>query len=165
MDQITQNSKVVNLLVPYDISAGAHATAYVNMENYGHVDFVVSVGANGAGTKAVTLAQAQDTSGTSTAAIAAAGYQYNNVAALASSSIANDTLVKTTMSAGTFNIPASTDNLTYVIPVEGTDLNTSSSMTHVGIGVATTGAASLVSCVAILSEPRYASSAPPTALD
>lgn len=166
MDAITQNMKVVNLLPSKDISAAAFSTAYVNMENYGHVDFIITTGANGAGTKAVTIKEAQDKSGTSAATLTSAtNYYYTNAAAAASASLDNDTYVRTTLASGTFNIIASTDNLSYIVPVEGTELNQSSSMTHVGIGIATTSAACIAGCVAILSEPRYAATDAPTALD
>lgn len=164
MDQITQNSKIVNLHPAKDISGSAFAVAYVNMENYGHVDFVVAVGVKGGSALAVTLKEAVNKSGSSSAVLTGGtGYQYNNITALSSGSIQNDTLGKTTLTSGTFNIAASTNSQMYVIPVEGTELNRSSSMTHLGIGVA--AGAALVSVLAILSEPRYASTTAPTALD
>ncbi len=160
--------QVVNLLPPKDISAGAFSTAYVNMENYRSVEFIIAVGANGAGTKAVTLKQAINTSGSSAATlvpVAPMNHYYTNAAAAASASIDNDTYVKTTLTSGTFNIVASTDNLCYRLTVNADQMTNASSMTHLGIGIATTSAASLVGAVAILREPRYADSAPPTAMD
>ena len=165
MDLITEEKKTVNLLPHKDISAAAFSTAYVNMKNYRHVDFIVSVAANGAGTKAVTFKEAQDISGTSAATITSPDHYYSNAAALASSSIANDTMVKTTLASGTFNIAASTNNLTYIIPIDADKLNQSSSMTHLGVGIATTSAACITGCIAVLSEPRYAGASPPTAID
>ena len=160
--------QVVNLLPPKDISAAAFSTAYVNMKNFRSVEFIISVGANGAGTKAVLLKEAQDISGTSAATlvpVAPMNHYYTNAAAAASASIDNDTYVKTTLTSGTFNIIASTNNLSYRLTVNADQLSNSSSMTHVGIGIATTSAASLVGAVAILRDPRYADSTPPTAVD
>lgn len=159
MDLITQEKKIVNLLPHKDISAGAFSTAYVNMENYGHVDFIVSIGANGAGAKAVTFKES--IAGSSSATLALPHY-YSNATALGSASIANDTFAKVTMASGTFNIAASTDNLVYVIPCDADQLT--SGKTHVGLGIATTSAACIAGCLAILSEPRYASDSPPSAL-
>lgn len=160
--------QVVNLLPPKDISAAAFSTAYVNMKHYADVEFIITVGANGAGTKAVTLKEAKDKSGTSAATLvptAPMNHYYTNAAAAASASVDNDTFVKTSLSSGTFNIIASTDNLCYRIPVKADQLNNSSSMTHVGIGIATTSAACLVGAVAVLKNPRYTDDTPPTALD
>lgn len=165
MDLITSERKIVNLLPHKDISAAAFSTAYVNMENYRHVDFIVSIGANGAGTKAVTMKEAINKSGSSAATITALDHYYTNVAALGSASIANDTFVKTTLASGTFNIAASTDNIVYIIPADADKLNRSSSMTHLGLGIATTSAACIAGCIAVLSEPRYMAADSPTAID
>jgi len=165
MDSITMDRKVVNLLPPKDISAAAFSTAYVNMENWGHVDFIVVTGANGAGTKAVTLKEALNKSGSSATTLTAVGHYYSNVAAAASASIDNDTYVKTTLTSGAFNIAASTDNQSYIIPVDNDQLNGALAKTHVGVGIATTSALAIVGCVAILSQPRYGKLNSPTALD
>ena len=162
------NYQVVNLLPHKDISAAAHSPAYVNMENYRSVEFIITTGANGAGTKAVTLKEAKNVSGSSAQTLVPAApmnHYYTNAAAAGSASTANDTYVKTTLSSGTFNIAASTDNLVYRLMVSADQLTRSSSMTHVGIGIATTSAACIAGAVAILSNPRYADSSPPTALD
>lgn len=153
MDTFDIDYKIVNLLPHKDISAAAFSTAYVNMEHYNHVTFVVSIGANGAGTKAVTFKEATNTSGSSAATITALDHYYTNAAALASSSTANDTHVKTSLSSGTFNIAASTDNLVYTIPVDAEKL--SDGFTHVGLGIATTSAACIAGCIALCKEPRY----------
>lgn len=173
MDLITQVSQIVNLLPPKDISAAAFSTAYVNMKLYRHVDFLITTGANGAGTKAVTLKEAINKSGGNAATLVLAtpvNHYYTNQAAASSASLANDTFVKTTLSSGTFNIPASIINCTFVLPVDSDrmTLNASASSaqnTHLGIGIATTGAACIVGAVAILSQPRYQQAAMPTALD
>lgn len=160
--------QVVNLLPHKDISAAAFSTAYVNMEKYRTVEFIITTGANGAGTKAVTLKEAKNVSGSSSQTlvpVAPMNHYYTNAAAAASASVANDTFVKTTLASGTFNIAASTDNLCYRITVDADQLTRASSMTHVGIGIATTSAACIAGAVAILRDPRYASSSPPTALD
>jgi len=168
MDLITQGSQVVNLLPHKDISVAAFSTAYVNMENYRQVDFIITTGANGAGTKAVTLKQAKNKSGSSAATLVLAApvnHYWSNATAAASASIDNDTFAKTTLTSGTFNIPASTDNLVFVLSVPSDVLTNASSMTHLGIGIATTSAACIAGCIAILRDPRYAQDAPPTALD
>lgn len=165
MDTLLFDNQIVNLLPHKDISAAAFSTAYVNMANYRHVDFIVTVGANGAGTKAVTLKQAKDKSGTSAATFTAPDHYYSNATAAASASIDNDTYAKTSLSSGTFNIPASTDNLVFVIPVDADQLSGNSSMDHVGLGIATTSAACIAGCIAVLSGPRYGGLTKPTALD
>ena len=165
MDYIAETTKVVNLLPPKDISAAAHSVAYVSLKNYDHVDFIVTMGATGAigSSKAVTLKQAKDTSGTSAANLPI-GHYYKNQAALGSSSVANDTYTKTSVvsSGATFNMIASTNNITYIIPVDSQKLT--QSFDCVGIGIATTSAAALCGAVAVLSRGRYKSDNPPSAL-
>ena len=156
---------VVNLHPPKDTSAGAFSTAYVDMENWGHVDFVVQCAAKGAGTQAVTLKEAINKSGSSAATMTNTKNYFSNIANAASTSLGNlDGFVKTTLTSGTFNVAASTNNQTYIIPVDAEHLSRTSAMTHIGIGIATTGAASLIGAIAILSEPRYAAETPPTAM-
>ena len=165
MEFIAETSKVVNLLPPKDISAAAHSVTYVNMKNYDHVEFIVTMGATGAigASKNVTLKEAKDTSGTSATNLPINAY-YKNEAALGSSSIANDTYTRTTVasSGATFALTASTNNIVYTIPVDGQQL--SESFDCVGVGVDTTSAAAICGVTAILSRGRYKSDNPPSAL-
>jgi len=154
MDRITQEVQVVNLLPHKDISTAAFTAAYVNMENYGHVDFIISIGANGAGTKAVTISEAINKSAGSAATITAFDHYYSVAAGVAT---------KTTLASGTFNIVASTDNLTYVVPCDAAKLT--DGFSHLGVAIAKTSAACICGCIALLSEPRYAQAVMPTGLD
>jgi len=165
---LVEEAKVVNLLAPKDISAGAHSTAYVNMKNYDHVDLLVTMGATGAigSSVAVTVKQAVNTSGSSSAALNFSHY-YQNVAALGSSSTANDTYVKQSIASSStneFNLTPSTNNVQYIIPIDASLLSADSSMDCVGIGVDTTSAATLCGVQAILTGARYKSDSPPSAL-
>lgn len=165
MDKMVYDKKIVNLLPHKDISAAAFSTAYVNMENWRHAEIIITTGANGAGTKAVTVKEAKDTSGTSAATLTALTHYYSNITALGSASIANDTMAKVSMSSGTFNIAASTNNQVYSIPIDADELNGTSAMTHLGVGIATTSAACIAGAIVVLSEPRYGGLDSPTALD
>ena len=164
---LTENCQIVNLLPPKDISAGAHSVAYISLKNYDAVEFIITMGATGGigSSVAVTLREAKDTSGTSAANLPI-GHYYTNAAAVASASTANDTWVRTTVasSGATFKLTPSTNNITYTIPVKAEQLSVDSSMDCVGVGVGTTGAATLCGCVAILKGSRYQSSSPPSAL-
>lgn len=165
MQYAAETMKVVNLLPPKDISGAAFSAAYVNMANYGHLDIILHLGATGAigSSIAVTMKQAINTSGSSSAALPI-GHYYKNQAALGSSSIANDTYTKTSVasSGATFNLVPSTNNIAYIIPVDAQDL--SDPKNCVGVSVGSAAAATLVGAVAVLSNSRYAQSNPPSAL-
>lgn len=165
---LIEEAKPVNLLPPKDTSSSAHAAAYINMANYDHVDLILQMGATGAigSSVAVTVTQAVNTSGSSSAALNFPAY-YQNVAALGSSSTANDTFVKQSIAASstnTFDLTPSTDNVMYIIPIDASMLSVDSSMDCVGLAVGAAGAATLCGATAILSNARYKSDNPPSAL-
>ena len=90
---VSEEGKYVNLLPPKDINSAAHSAAYFSMALYHSADVYVTFGANGAvgSSKNITFTQAINTSGSSSAALPIGTYR-SNLAALASASIANDTL-------------------------------------------------------------------------
>lgn len=163
-----EESKVINLLPPKDISAAAHSVAYVSLKNYNHVDFIVTLGATSAvgSSKNVSVKEAKDTSGTSAQSLNIP-YYWKNSAALSSASTANDTYVKQSIassSTNAFALSASTNNITYIIPIDASQLSQASSMDCVGIGIDTTSSTALCGAVAVLSKSRYRSDNPPSAL-
>jgi hypothetical protein len=164
-NSFAEEVKVVNILPPKDISAAAHSTAYVDVQNYQHVTFIVSMGATGAvgSSKNITLKQAKSTSGSSAANLPIGKYWHNGTA-IGSASIANDTYAAASVasSGAAVALTASSNNIVYMFEIDTSKL--SASMDAVGIGVATTSAAALCGATAILSKARYLSSSPPSAL-
>lgn len=166
---LPQEGKVVNLVVPAVYSSSSVSAAYVSMENYGHVDFVIQFGScSSLASDVVTMKQAKSTSGSSSSSLAVNGY-YHNRSALGSSSTNNDTLTKVSYSSMSssgkkFKLASnSVSNQLYVIPVDADMLNVDSGLKAAGITISTLGKAALA-IQAVLSEPRYAAESPPSAL-
>ena len=161
---LIEDAKVVNLQPPKDISSSAFAAAYVKLDHYGRVDFIINTGVNGVSSAsvAVTFTQATNTSGSSSAAIPVVFYHKNSTA-LGSASVANDTFAKTSVasSAATFNLHASaTANVQYVVGFDAEELTDGKN--SIGIAIAKTAAATLMNVTAILTNPRYRSAAATT---
>ena len=168
---LAETGKIVNLLPPVSIASGTSAL-YVDMRNYGHVDFVISTGANtSASSTGVTFQRATNTSGSSTQTLTLRSDYYHNAAALASASIANDTFVKTeaSTSSTTFNLQSQANTI-YIVPIDADDLGrlTSASViadyNAVGITIDASGGATIAGVVAILTQARYQGAAPPSAV-
>jgi hypothetical protein len=161
-----QKTKVVNILPPKDISAAAHSVAYVNVANYQKATFFVQLGAVGAtgSSKNISFKQAVNTSGSSSAALPIV-HHWNNITALGSASVANDTYAKKSAvasSGATLALTASTSNVMHIFEFDTSELTPGKDC--IGVGVATTSAATLCGVTAILHNARYANDAPPSAL-
>jgi len=160
-----QEAKVINILPPKDINASAHSIAYVDLQDYQHATFIVTCGAVGAvgSSKNISFKQAASTSGSSSANLAIGKY-WDNLTALGSASIANDTYAASTVasSGATLALTASTNNQTYIFEFDSSQLT--DGLTAIGIAVAAGAAATLVGAQAILTKARYAQALPPSAL-
>ena len=162
--------KVVNLVPPVSL-AGGKAVQYVSLANYAHVDLVLMTGAvTSAASTGITFQRALNTSGDSVQTVTAPtqAYYYHNGAAISSASIANDTYVKTTLTAGTFTLQAIA-NTAYIIPIDADDINRSLSSVQknfntVGITIDSSGGATIGAVLAILSQPRYSGANAPSAV-
>jgi len=136
--RIAQEGKYYNLIPPDAISSAAMSTAYVKMATYDHVDFVITFkSCSSIASDVVSLKQAINTSGSSSANLVVDGY-WSNKAALGSASIANDTYVwtaKSSMSSSgaKFKLASnSTDNQVYIIPVDA-NMITTGTLNHLTI--------------------------------
>ena len=161
-----QEAKVVNILPPKDISAAAHSVAYVDVSNYQKATFFVQLGAVGAtgSSKNISFKQAANTSGSSSANLPIVNH-WNNITAIGSASVANDTYAKkaaVASSGNTLALTASTSNVMHIFEFDTDELTDGKNA--IGIGVATTSAATLCGVTAILSGARYAKALPPSAL-
>lgn len=155
-----QEAKFVNLLPPKDISAAAHSVAYVDVGSYQHATFFVTMGATGAtgSSKNITFKQAASVSGSSSANLPIVSWWKNTTAA-------KDTFTKQSAVASSGNtvaLTASSDNLVYMFDFDANQLT--DGLKAIGVGVATTSAATLCGVSVILSNARYGQASPPSAL-
>ena len=164
---LPQEGKIVNVTPPVVKSSAAVSAVYVSMENYQHLDWVIMLGScSSIASDKVSLKQAANTSGSSSAALVVNGYWHNRTA-LGSASIANDTLAKVALasmssSGAAFKFASnSVSNQVYVIPVDAAMLTAGKK--SAGIAVATLGKCA-IQISAILSNSRYAQASPPSAL-
>jgi hypothetical protein len=175
MDSFIENKKVVPIYFPKDGTGAAMTTEYVNMKNYKKATWILMTGTQtSTSNAAVKIKVADDASGTHSkslsSASAACTLDFPHYYKAPTSSVA-DVYTKTSVSSSTFNIAAASDSKVFIIEVDAEKMGTfvSTSVTYsadwVALTLATPGAhASLRSCVCILSDPRYASDAPPTAI-
>ena len=150
---IAEQCHVVNMIAPVDVN-GAGATAdYVTLSDYQHIDIVLTLGVTGAAC-GILLYEAADSAGATKTAI---GFQCYKEETAAGDTLAAPVAVGTTgFNTGTAN------GITYVIPVDASTLT--DGYPWVGVTVADPSAATLVSCVGILSGARYQAEITPTAI-
>ena len=152
MDAIVQENKLVNVLHPQALSSVATGD-YISMKNYQHVSFIVSVGALTTGSL-LQVKEAKDASATSATVIDPGHYWVSGTSP-------SDTMTKTSTASSATAI--TTANKTYTIELNGSQL--SDDFDWVTLYVASSTASSMLTgAVAVLSKPRFASAAPPTAI-
>ena len=173
MINLIESVKWVQIQEPKDKTGAAATTEWVSMKNAAQCYFVIQTGAmTSTSNQAVTLYVADDASGTHNKAITSASAQVSlTMPYVWKRTASTDTLVKTTVASSTFNLTKSSDNRTFIIPVDASKMGTfvASSVTYnadyVRINVATPGAhACLMSVYAILVGLRYQEDSPPTAI-
>ena len=148
---IAEQCHVVNATPPIDINAAAQTSDYWSMEKYSHASIICTFGVTGAAS-AITVEESDNLSGSNTTAITFDFY--------AEETAAGDTLTKGTSAA---SITTSTeDSITYVIEIESAQLT--DGYPCLCVKAADPSAATLYSCVAILSGARYADATTPTAI-
>lgn len=173
MFSLVENTKIVSVMPPVDKTGAAFTTEYISMKDAKKVTWIVHLGAlSSTSNQAVTLKVADDASGTHNAAITSSSVDLTLPYYHKTSS--GDTLAKTSVSSSTFNITKSSDSKLIIIEVDtrrlklGTFVSTSVTYDadYVALSVATPGAhACLASVIAIVSDLRYASDSPPSAID
>lgn len=153
-----ENCKVVYGSQPKDYSGATGHSDYVSMKNYAYCAAVIQTGAWAAGTAAVTLTQATEVAGSTTASLSFA-YQWT----YASTSFTIDAATRTAVTSDTFTL--STANTVHVIVVKADDLNTSSSYDCFRVSVASPGANSdFYGIMLYLYGGRFNQATPPSAI-
>ena len=168
---LIEQTKVVPIAYPKDFTGNALTTEYINMKNYRKATVYVMLGTQtSTSARAMTLVVANNASGTKhkTITSASAACTLGLDEYFISS---GDTWTRTAVTASTFNITSSMDSKMIAIEIEASEMGTfiSSSVTYdadyFALSVATPGAhAALTAAFAVLSDPRYASDSPPTAI-
>lgn len=157
MDQkLTETTKIVHISGAKDYSGAAATTEWISLKNYSRCRFIVDTGAWAAGTAAVTLKQAINVSGSSSAALAFAEYWTGT----------GDTLTRTTATSNTFNLAAA--NTKYVIEVNDKQLSSTAGGVKrdcVSIAIGAAGGADFYAVVAELYGARYEGSLPTSITD
>jgi len=152
--RFVKNNAVINAVPAIDTVSAAQTGDYASMKNYRHLTVIINSG-NVVATSAVTLTQATDVAATGEKSLAFTEYFVK------AGQVANFT--KTTASS-TFDI-GTTNNSLYVIEVDSSELDIANGFDCVRVNLATPGAnAVLVSCVYVLSEPRYADDSMPSVI-
>ena len=161
---LVQGTKIVQLMVPQDIDGAAMDGASaatgdaVCMKNYGHVTIILSTGLT-PDARTVTLKQSTSAALGSEKAL---GFTTNWV----NEGLSTDLLTKTTVTSNTFDTAATANNM-YVMEVDAEDLDMANSFDWVRLDIATGDtSATIISAIAILSEPKFAAGAAgmPTAI-
>lgn len=157
MDQkLTQTTKIVHVSPAANYSSAAATTEWISMKGYGRCRFIIDTGAWAAGTAAVTLKQAVNVSGSSSAALAFTEYWTGT----------GDTLTRTTASSNTFNLAAA--NTKYVIEINDKQLSSTTAGVKrdcVSIVIAAAGGADYYAVIAELYGARYEGALPTAITD
>jgi hypothetical protein len=163
MTKLIEKCKFVVGFPPVDINTAMDNTTYtkgdyVNMKNWGHLTIVLIGGVSAGGTGSVTVKCATSVAGGSVDSLTTVKWRYLNT----NTSTASDTWTKTAVTAYTWDHPA-TANLSNVIEIDADELPTDHNF--VAINIDSAGGTTLMSCLYILSEPRYISAeTAPTAI-
>ena len=142
-------------------NSGGVAGDRVSMKGYHHLTVIVDMApASGSDTAAITLKQSKTVDDSpSTEKALAFTYAWKNADVSAS-----DALVKTTYSSSITTSNAAKHEM-YVLEIEAAMLDTNNDFDCVRVDVTDPGSVSTPTCVTyILSEPRYASQLPPSAI-
>ncbi|MFW9873330.1 MAG: hypothetical protein ACFFG0_09525 [Candidatus Thorarchaeota archaeon] len=160
-----ESNKIVSGIVPVDINGGQTAD-YVCFKNYNHVTIIVTCGSI-AGTCNLTVYKATDASALGATAFSFDAYAKNaNINGYNDEdSTSTDTLTEYTGASGTIATGA-TSNQMFVIEIDAQEIRTGSSTAYdwIALVVSDPSASNTICATYIMSEPRYADAAPPTAI-
>jgi len=145
----------------------------ISMKNYNHCTFILTFGVVAASASAVTATGSESNliaykgEDVTTCATAFACHYRAEVTSGGDTLEALTALATTGVSMGTGNtLDVTGDNAIIVVEIDATDLAPTAANPYdtVKIGFRFSAHSVLLSCVAVLSEPRYAQASPPTAI-
>lgn len=163
----TENCKIVNAIPAIDGTGAATASDIISMKNYNHCTFILTFGVvNASSATSVNLIAYKGENVTTCATAFACNYRAE-VTSGGDTLEALTTLATTGVSLGTGNtLDITGDNAIIVVEIDASDLAPTAANPYdtVKIGFTFNANSVLLSCVAVLSEPRYAQASPPTAI-
>jgi hypothetical protein len=157
--RIAEESHVVNVLPPTDITGGAKSQA-VSTALASHVSFLLLLGASAAAPGLVTVAAGSATAAMGAAVAGSTPIPFR-VYKQETAGAANDVLDAGTDVPATGFQPAAADGIFYVVEVDADALP--AGLPYVQLDIANTANSVIASAVAILSGLRYAGLSNPTA--
>ena len=169
----TERNKVVNAIPPIDGNNTAIASDIISMKNYNHLCFILTFGvvnasssaSTGTGSESNLIAYKGENVTTAATAFAC---KYRAEVTAAGDTLEELTALPTTgVSMGTGNtLDITGDSATIVVEVDASDLAPTVSNPYDTVKIAFRFSAHsiLLSAVAVLSQPRYADAALPTAI-
>ena len=173
MHLFTENCKIVNAIPAVDGNDTAITSDIISMKNYKHCTFVLTFGVVNASSSAVTGTGSESNliaykgEDVTTCATAFACHYRAEVTDSGDTLEALTTLATTGVSMGTGNtLDVTSDDATIVVEIDAEDLAPTPANPYdtVKIGFRFSAHSVLLSCVAVLSEPRYAQASPPTSI-
>lgn len=164
----TYEYKIVNAYPPIDGNAATMNTDIISLKGYDQITFVWTFGVVDASSASTTnlIAYKGENVTTCATAFAASGYRAE-VTAAGDTLEALTAMPSTGVSIGTGNtLDITGDNCIIVVEINAADLNPTVANPYdtVKMSAVMSAHSVLVSCVAILSKPRYADASMPTAI-
>lgn len=143
--------------------AGALSSKWINMANYRKLKFIFQIDQNNAATTAITCDKAKTSGGGSNVdGITMQNWWSMADVAGTTQAAASDLFTKGTAGASITSSATGTGASIYVVEFDAEELGEGYNFVQMELGAS--NAANIVSVLAILSEPRYASASNPTAL-
>lgn len=141
-------------------NAGAMAADYVSLKNYNHVAVIVGLApASGTDVTAITMVQATDVAAGGEKALSFTTKVWKNAAALT-----GDTLVRTTYASSIGSSAVAATEL-FVIEIDASELDVANNFDCLAARLTDPGSVSTPAFVLyVLSEPRFKSALPPSAI-
>ena len=165
MATLVERTQMVIMSVPIDAGAAAVTCDWIDMSLYQHctVIFAGDIGTAG-DDPTLTLLQASDNAGTGSKALTFTRI-WEKEGATAINAIGTFT-ARTQAAANTYVSATGGENeQLIVLEIDSDQLDTANNFNHISMTIADVGAAGKLICVlAILSEPRFAQAATPTAI-
>jgi len=149
---LAEEAHVVNALPPIDIDGGK-TTDYFSLANYQHATIIIQMGVTGAAST-VTVAESDDSSGSTTTDIAFASYSETTAS--------GDTLGSRTATASTGLTTSANDNIFYVIEIDADELT--DGYPWLAVSFSDPSAQTFASVCVILSGARYSDQTTQTAI-
>ena len=129
---LVEGTKSAISTVPKDITGAAQSGAWINLYTGRRLLYSILQGAWAGGTPAVTFEQASDSSGTGAKALTPGNAFYYQ------STTSTNTITRTAIASGTFNLPNQANTLTQV-EIAAEDLDVANGFSYVRLKVASPG--------------------------